>query len=245
MAICRLCLGNKKLVNSHIFPEFMYKPLYDKDHKFNVLEINSNKKLKKLPKGIYEKLLCQDCDHNIIGKYENHASNIMFGDGKKEIKIEKTDFGFLISGIDYTLFKLFQISILWRSSVSNRPEISKINLGYHQEVMRQMLLKEYPSEYFTYGVQMYFFPKSTKRTLDLILSPILIPKLIDGHEIYRVLFNGICWFFVMSGPSKRYENRKYFLSKDGKLPIVNSGSRGEHLISELVKDFFYNIKVKF
>ena len=237
MALCNLCLENKELVNSHIFPEFMYKPLYDKDHRFNILENSGGKIKKRLPKGIYEKLLCKECDNNIIGKYESHASSVMFGDGKKEIEIEKMDYGILVSGIDYTLFKLFQISILWRCSISNRPEIHKINLGDHQEVMRKMLLNENPYEYFRYGVQMYYFPKSSKAMIDLIVSPVFVEKLVSGHETYRAIFNGVCWFFVMSGPTKIYNYRKYFLSIDGKLPILNSGYVGERFVNELAYDF--------
>jgi hypothetical protein len=83
MAICKLCLQDKELVDSHIFPEFMYKPLYDDEHRFNVLGNKGEGILKRPPKGIYEKLLCVECDHNIIGKYENYASKVIFGDGKK------------------------------------------------------------------------------------------------------------------------------------------------------------------
>jgi len=236
MTLCKLCLENKPLVKSHIIPEFMYKPLYDTDHRFNILETHVGRK-GRLPKGVYEKLLCKECDTNIIGKYESHASSVIFGDGKKEIEVEKTKYGLLVHGIDYTLFKLFQISIIWRCSISYRKEIHKINLGYHQEIMRQMLLNGYPHEYFRYGVQMYYFPQSSRSMIDLIVSPVLVEKLVDGHETFRAIFNGVCWIFVMSDPTKIFSERKYFLSANGNLPILNSGLKGERYVQELMRDF--------
>ncbi|MDP3582867.1 MAG: hypothetical protein Q8S39_13120, partial [Ignavibacteria bacterium] len=92
-------------------------------------------------------------------------------------------------------------------------------------------------EYFRYGVQMYFFPQSSRAMIDLIVSPVFVEKLVDGHETYRAIFNGVCWFFVMSGPTKYYENRKYFLSTGGDLPILNSGYFGERFVNELAYDF--------
>ena len=238
MAICKLCLQETELVNSHIIPEFMYAPLYDEDHRFNILGNNAGNILKRPLKGIYEKLLCKACDNDIIGKYENHASSVIFGNSKKEFEYENTNYGLLIHGIDYVLFKLFQISILWRCAISTRQEIGKINLGYHQEIMRKMLLNENPYEYFRYGVQLFFFPQSSKKMIDLIVSPEFLPKQIDGHETYRAIFNGICWLFVMSDPTKIYDKRNYFLSPEGKLPILNSGTIGEKFVFNLANDFF-------
>jgi len=235
MALCKLCLRDTNLVESHIIPEFMYKPLYDKEHRFNI--VGTNAIIKKRPtKGIYEKLFCKDCDNKIIGKYENHASSVIFGDGKKEIKIVKTRRGIFVYGIDYKLFKLFQISLLWRCAISNRSEIGKIELGFHQEIMRKMLLNENPYEYFRYGVLMCFFPQSSRKMFDLIITPEEISKLIDGHKIYRAVFNGICWIFVMSEPTKIFENRKYFLSPEGKLSILDSGTLGERFANQLISD---------
>lgn len=45
----------------------------------------------------------------------------MFGDSKKEIMLEEKEYEFLIQGLDYKLFKLFQISLICRAIVSTRP----------------------------------------------------------------------------------------------------------------------------
>lgn len=236
MAVCKLCNTENDLVDSHIFPEFMYKPMYDENHQFNLLTTDPDDTRKKLIKGVYEPLFCKKCDNDIIGKYEDHAAKVMFGDGKKEIEIKKTKMGFLVRGIDYTLFKLFQISLLWRASISTRPEIKRISLGPHAEKMRIMLLKEDPGEIYEYGVVIYFFPKSSKDMKDLIVSPEFSEKRVNGNRICRAIFNGLFWTFFVSSHSSQYPFQEHFLSKEGVLPIINSGEYGERYIFKLAKD---------
>jgi len=233
---CRLCNQPKILVDSHIFPEFMYKPLYNDEHRFKVISMKGGDVLKEPPKGIYEKLLCDCCDNKIIGKYEDHASKVLFGDGKKEIEIETKEFGHLIHGVDYKLFKLFQISLIWRASISTKKEIIKINLGPHAEIMRQMLLNENPGEIYEYGVIIYLFPKSSKDMKDLIISPELLSKKIEGNRIYRAIFNGLLWAFFVSSHAENFSNKEFFLSKEGSLPIINSGQIGENYVLNMAKN---------
>jgi len=237
MAICKLCNTEQKLIDSHIFPEFMYTPMYDEYHQFKVLTTKSPNVLKEPKKGIYEKLFCKKCDNDILNKYEDHAAKVMFGDGKKEIEIKETKFGLLIRGIDYKLFKLFQISLLWRAAISTRPEIKRISLGAHTEKMRNMLYTGNPGEIYEYGVVIYLFPQSSKEMKDLIVSPELSEKRIEGNRIYRAIFNGLFWTYFISSHSKYYSFKEHFLSKEGVLPIINSGEYGERYVFQLAKDF--------
>ena len=240
MSTCKLCNQDKKLVDSHILPEFLYTPLYDEEHRFSFLSMKEGKEIKQLKKGVYEKLLCENCDNIIIGQYEDHAAKILFGDGKKEIEIAKTSYGHLISGVNYKLFKLFQISLLWRVSIASRPEIKKISLGPHQEKMRKMLLGGIPGEVYEYGVWMLFFPKSSKDMKDFILIPRPLPRRIEGYRCFRAIFNGLVWLFFVSSHTQRFSHIEFFLSKSGELPIINSGEFGENFVRFLAQEFQQN-----
>lgn len=233
MPICKLCNKQNTLVKSHIFPEFMYRPLYDENHKIHFLTTGTNNIKKKLNKGVYEALFCKECDNNIIGKYENHAAKVLFGDGKTEIHIEKTELGLMVREVNYTLFKLFEISLLWRAAISTRPEIKRISLGPHAENMRNMLLNEDPGEVHQYGTVIYYFPKSSRDMKDLIMPPELSEKRIEGIRIYRAVFNGLLWTFLVSSHSEQYPFQNHLLSKEGVLPIINSGFFGERFVVEL------------
>jgi hypothetical protein len=49
-----------------------------------------------------------------------------------------------INGLDYAMFKLFHLSVLWRAGVSTREEFRNVKLGSHEDVIRQMLLRDDP-----------------------------------------------------------------------------------------------------
>ena len=69
--------------------------------------------------GIYEKLLCAECE-NGIGEYDRYASQILKHD--KNLIIEQYSNAGVLKNVNYSLFKLFQMSILWRAGGSGRPE---------------------------------------------------------------------------------------------------------------------------
>ena len=140
------------------------------------------------------------------------------------------------SRIDYALFKLFQISLIWRAAISTRPEIKRISLGPHSEKMRNMLYTGNPGEIYEYGVVIYLFPQSSKEMKDLVVSPELSEKRIERNRIYRAIFNGLFWTYFISSHSKSYSFKEHFLSKEGVLPIINSGEYGERYVFKLAKN---------
>jgi len=242
MEICKLCKEPKKLVDSHVFPEFMYRPLYNKEGRYQIISMQNGNVLKEPQKGIYEKLMCDKCDNKIIGSYEDHASKIIFSDNKKTVDSIKTKYGLLIHGLDYRLFKLFQISLIWRASITTRPEIYKINLGPHADKMRMMLLNGDPGEVYEYGVILYLFPNSSKEMIDFILPPVKLHQKISGHQVYRAIFNGLMWVFYVSSHLKNFPNKECFLSREGYLPMIDSGNIGEEYIKNMAKDLIQKKK---
>src|SRR5687767_8293608 len=125
---CRLCGKLAKLSYSHILPEFLFSPVYDDLHR--TILVSSSEKEKFIQKGIREYLLCQECELK-LSRYEGYAINVI-----KNIPAFEEDLSgsFLFSNsVDYKLFKLFQLSILWRSSVSTNQMFANVNLGRHEE----------------------------------------------------------------------------------------------------------------
>jgi len=84
---CALCLQTRALVNSHIIPEFFYRPLYDpKTHRYFQLSTEPGTRTVRRPKGLYEKLLCSECDGERLGALESYVRPIL--QGGVEIAIE-------------------------------------------------------------------------------------------------------------------------------------------------------------
>ena len=139
--ICKLCGEQKILLNkSHIIPEFMYRSLFDEHHQIHKFEPNSyfsgESKIQKPSSGDYEgSLLCAECDNERIGDLESYAAPFLYAKGdlpdhiKAVVKNYRGEDGFgysTIGNTNYTKFKLFLLSILWRASVSKRDFFLKL-----------------------------------------------------------------------------------------------------------------------
>ncbi len=149
MKYCRLCKIEKTLVKkSHIYPDFLYKDLYDKNHK--IIKVSTEEIIKKNPKisrpssGVYEGgLLCSDCENRLIGgKYESYLADILSGKNK-DVKCTKGKSGDIetlkVKNLDYQRFKNFFLSILFRADICTFEEFTDINLGPYNEKIRKII----------------------------------------------------------------------------------------------------------
>ena len=233
---CRLCIQNRPLVKSHIFPEWLYTPMYDKNHRFFVLSTNENKRRGTRPKGIYEKLLCRECEQQ-FSKWEGYARAVFCGD---DPQIKRDDYGktIVLSGMRYAPFKLFQMSLIWRASITNRPEIPKINLGPHGERLRKMLFEECPGQSYEYPAILMTVPRSQDQIMhEFLYPPQPLTDEIDGHTGYLAAFRGLFWLFIVSNHSAELQDKNLFLSKHGRLPIYNAGESAVEFLRKLALDF--------
>ena len=151
--VCKLCLQQKQLCNSHIIPEFFYKPLYDHLHRFVALAEDPAQNNRFHQKGIQEKSLCVDCEA-LLCKYEKYAKEVLY-DGLHARHDDQPE-AFVFQNLNYDQFKLFELSILWRAGISSLPDFDEVTLGPHAERIRSMLLNEKPGESYQYGCAMFF-----------------------------------------------------------------------------------------
>ena len=77
--------------------------------------------------GVYDRhILCQDCDGQ-LGEFDDYALNVCRR-FPKEHSVE-SDGMFEMHNIDGDKFATFILSVLWRASISSRPEFRKVSLG--------------------------------------------------------------------------------------------------------------------
>ena len=228
---CALCLEEKELKNSHIIPEFFYKPLYDDKHRFNVVPLTDEQKHRYEQKGIREPLLCEECEVK-LSKYENHTRLIFYGGtgiyftNGNPLKIE---------GINYQYFKLFQLSILWRASVSKLEFFNDVNLGPHEEKIRKMILDEKPGSKLKYPCMFFMMLMEPKEVLDaFIYSPQMMK--IDGHRVFRFIFGGGFWIFFVSNHTHMIRFPKFVLNEDGSILIPLKRADETEFFRELAKN---------
>lgn len=212
---CRLCLQTYELCDSHIVPEFLYKTLYSKE-KHNFVQLSGPPKVRKWQKGFREKLLCRNCEDK-LNKWETYAAQVLVGG--TEIGFEKLQNTIMVRDIDYTKFKLFQLSLIWRAGASGLQQFSNVNLGPHEEKIRCMIEKDNPGAPADYGCLIIFTPSYFDLTGQMMMLP--QETKFDGHRCYTFLMAGMTWvFFVSSHVRQLLHAEKMFLGLDGVLPVM-------------------------
>lgn len=226
---CKLCVQEKEISKSHIIPEWAYRTLYDDKHKFYELGSKPDGARKIKRKGEYENLFCTDCETQ-LSKLDEYARAIIFGRSDEPhfgISTTGVNGTLVIENVDYVRMKLFQLSILFRAGVSQRAFFSKVRLGTHEDRIRLMLLDENPGAPYEYGcIMVAFLNKSGKLLVEVMQEPIL--EKVDGHTVYKFLFAGCDWWFVVSRHSNNFKYKDCFLQRNGKLviPLLPSRNAG-------------------
>jgi hypothetical protein len=195
--VCALCRLNPDLQNSHIIPEFFFRLIYDiKPRRFHLISTEPCERERFAQKGLREPLLCRACEQK-LGRWEHYAK-AAFLDGKG-ITFTQLNDRVVLHGIDYKTFKLFQLSLLWRMSASSLPFFKDVDLGPHQETLRQTLLNEDPLQPNHYACWLIAVQMNGDSVVDWIIEPSLAR--VDGHHIYWLVITGILFsFYVGSHP---------------------------------------------
>ncbi len=221
---CRLCGLEKRLVDAHIIPDFMYHELYDENHWLYKVVLGNPIEHSKIPTGEYDpNILCEDCDVGRIGQFEDYAAKVYTtGAGIESTNIHCKDINVTIThtkNIDYKKFKLFLLSILWRSSITKRELFSEVKLGPYEASIRDMIYYEDPKEPTDFPCLILLIRSDVQWASELIKPP---TRSIDRfHTRYHFLIGGVSYIyyvgekidlpeFIISGAVNKSNEMKLF-----------------------------------
>lgn len=213
-SVCRLCNTPSELCRSHILPEFLYRPLYDEKHRFSILTAGVTG-VRYGQRGLTEKLLCHACEQRLC-LFEKYAAEVM--SGRLGHRYQQHDSRITIKGIDYAQFKLFQISILWRASVSTLEFFRLVSLGPREELLRQMLVAANPGSPEAFGCVVIFAHDSGHDLSDTLFNP--EPFRWAGRRMYKLFFAGAAWLYHCDQRPPTPHLQKFFLRPDGTLSAL-------------------------
>lgn len=221
---CRLCTLHKELQNSHIIPEFLFKPLYDEKHRARQLsKINEQKRgyegKKLIQKGLREKLLCFDCEQLLNNRYEKYFKEIWLD--KKTLPNELNDTEIKIIDLDYGKFKLFHLSILFRASVSCLPEFKQVSLGKHEEFIRGMIINDLPGSDRKYPVLCHALTKGNSEVQHGLITNPFKTRQPSGHISYGFCFGGCVWYYIVDSREVA-EFSSFMLTTRGELGVMST-----------------------
>jgi hypothetical protein len=241
---CRLCGKAGNLRKSHIISDFLYKPLLNDKGKLEFAQLWNDtlpepeyRTINFLPTGWYERLLCDDCERK-LGKWETYARDVLRGEGS--VRIAPTTDRITLYDIDYQKFKLFQMSILWRASVSQRPEFAAVDLKDSEPSLRQMIASENPGAKDEFGCSLILLDGKDS----LRIHP---PARVNNPDIesYYFVMGGFLWIYPIGDQSVDDFLRERMISTDGililsKIPYYDFvrafGVRGAGLANQQLEE---------
>ena len=211
---CKLCGQEAELRDSHVIPEFLYEPLYDKKHRYHVVSNVHGKSRRPEQKGLRERMLCAACETRLSG-WETYAANALYH--RKKPGSERPGDEIRMEGLDYAKFKLFGLSLLWRAAVSSLPVFRETELGPHESKIRAMLVSGDPGPQDKYGCLVFAVTLQGRPLDGAIYGP--QPCRIGSHHAYRLLVRSILFVYLVSSHRPDDHARNYFLTEQGRLII--------------------------
>lgn len=233
---CALCLGSGPLCDSHILPEFLFRPTYtDESGEIEgALELRATDlRVRTRYQGYTEKLLCLGCERR-INRHETYFANAWFN---HQVRPSIVGPGPVmeIAGLDYRRFRLFHHSILWRMGVSRRDEFKAVRLGPHAERLRRWILAEESAPLGRYQVmaRALYHPEDRRFADDVVSFP--SRGRLDGEHLYGLIFGGCYWIYRVSSHPTDPTTLGFF--EDGRLRLGVQSLHDCRAITKLVFAF--------
>lgn len=173
MKVCKFCGGqSENFPRSHVIPEFFMKGAFEPKEKYRAMyvkrginpgDINEMLQQKRiLGEDVDNNLLCFKCE-SLFQRWEGPASKILIGNNGYKSKIihnpssaaGNPDNFEIATDINYKTIKMFLLSILWRSSVSEISITETITLGPHENKIKKLLFDNDPGSDLTYVIAIF------------------------------------------------------------------------------------------
>jgi len=235
---CRLCDEEKELRESHIIPRFFYKPMKwkEKNFRYQILRVNSNNVITGQG-GIKERLFCEECEQR-FSLFENYVKKVLYGGCELAFR-NLSDRRWLVSGLDYKKFKLFQLSILWRASISSQEFFESVSLGRkHEFQIKKMLIDQDPRTPEKYACILVAIIFEGNAIDDLMLNPTPIRQ--NSHKVYRFVFGGFAWAYFVSSHSVPVQVRRAVINENGEMIISALEMQRLGMITGLINNLKIN-----
>ena len=195
MQQCRLCHRLENLRDSHIVPEFLYRPLRNDARQMSGINGRGPHGRRLIQRGLTEHLLCDTCEQFLSKNYETPFLRSWL---ESPALPQSSEIGYThLITVEYEVFKLFHLSILFRASVSTLSSFSAVALGPHEERIRLSLLNRDPGDDWQYPIAGCLVVHDRTKVVIYIVG---MPRQyrIGPHRIYTFLYAGVNWEFGVS-----------------------------------------------
>ncbi|MES2113197.1 MAG: hypothetical protein V4577_30885 [Bacteroidota bacterium] len=221
--ICQLCKKEKELIKrSHIWPDFMYKGMYDEKGRLYVINSQDLTKHRTVQSGSHQQyIFCSECDNVRIGQLERYASNHLYrkpyledGDDFKQINVPGGIQVIHCEHLDYNQFKLFLLSLLWRASISTESVFENFKLSCEEEEFLRECI------YDQAVVDEMVFPSVLLTSSGATLDENFIAVDASRPGMVKFYINSFVYTFYLSENKKDETTRQLAIGMDHKMGIM-------------------------
>ncbi|MEX2213494.1 MAG: hypothetical protein WD768_05170 [Phycisphaeraceae bacterium] len=216
---CILCQLPKPLRKSHIIPEFAYRGLYDEKHRMvSFGPLSPEKHSSRLQKGLRDRLLCDGCEGFINDNFEKpFLSYFIDGNALDALKGKRVA---TLTRINYSAFKLFHLSVLFRAHHAMIPNFGEVYLGASESPIREMLLNKNAGKDWEFPIVCSAITQPDGEIWKDIIAP-AHSVVLGSQQAFLFTFAGCQWLYFLSSVLTP-EIDKRCLKESGELPIAKS-----------------------
>ncbi len=185
---CRLCNVEKgKLCKAHLIPESFYRFMYPSNNvEGDALRVvlHDVDYVKKSRIGLYDdSLLCASCDQ-ILGRLDEYGKDILLTSIPKILNTGNDIF--ILTNVDINKLITFFLSVLWRCSISKRPETRDVSIGAKFEGKIRRLLYQDNGSLDDFAVVISRYNYLNDNYKKMVILPTYLK--MDGINFYYVYF---------------------------------------------------------
>lgn len=146
---CRLCYNWRNLHLSHVVPRLIFNKICDHEGRYTFVPSDEKEPMVRRQAKPRENLFCTECEA-LFQAWENKVARWLFKHGRPRATCIGSD-PVRIKNSEYFHVKLFLMSLLYRSTVTDGGMFSRIDIVSFQELLRDMLLNSIPGEAWQFG----------------------------------------------------------------------------------------------
>jgi hypothetical protein len=172
----------------------------------------------KRQKGFTEYLLCNDCEEK-FNAWETYFAKVWFNPPTTLRPAVISEDLAIVRNLDYAKFKLFHLSLVWRSGISRVSLFDAVRLGGQEPKLRKRLIANdpgLPTEYPFFGIALRD-QKTGGFKNDVVRAP--HAARIWGYWVYTIIFGGVVWHYYVSG-HRQVQHVPVYFGLDGTLILA-------------------------
>ena len=235
---CPLCRRVEKLCRSHIIPKFFVRDMRDGGPNWLEHDIGGNACPAPRQDGWKEFLLCRRCEQR-IARWEKIVSEELKGRRRASFEWTTVKYDGLVwvpptsalpefrvlrvEDCDYTAWRLFQLSLLFKIGVSNLKFFCDVRLGTEESTLREMIQSEDPGAPMDYPCWMYVLSLETVPLKGFMSTPLQIRY--KGYPAIELAFGGLGWLFLIAQNVQCETWQSFVLNRRGSMLLLERDAR--------------------